>query len=211
MGASCYDRRLVALGETWKVWAELGRSLTGERWAVATRCAGWDVASVYAHHSRFPLALSAAPPPPAPVPGRPLSAPEVLRGYNRPGGVAEASAGAVEKAAVDEAARVTRAELVERFAVLGPTAAAGLRAADPALIVAWPSVETGVHLGEAVRIVVMEATVHLLDVQRALGMPPAVPEVALDETARLLAEVAPAVDLIEAATGRGGAPFPVLR
>lgn len=45
----------------------------------------------------------------------------------------------------------------------------------------------------------LEATVHLLDVQRALGCPPAVPPQALNDTAQLLAELAPAVEFIEAA------------
>ncbi|MCU1683205.1 MAG: hypothetical protein JWQ81_3944 [Amycolatopsis sp.] len=65
---------------------------------------------------------------------------------------------------------------------------------------------------EALRIVLLEATVHLLDVQRALGRAPIVPEAALDETARLLVEVAPAVEFIEAATGRSSSsPLPILR
>jgi hypothetical protein len=65
---------------------------------------------------------------------------------------------------------------------------------------------------EALRIVVLEATVHLLDVQRALGHPPAVPAQALQDTAQLLTELTPAVELIEAATGRSTqSPFPVLR
>jgi hypothetical protein len=67
-------------------------------------------------------------------------------------------------------------------------------------------------LGEGVRIVLLEATVHLLDVQRALGQPPELPDTALAHTASLLAEVTPGVELIEVATGRSAAsPFPVLR
>jgi hypothetical protein len=73
-------------------------------------------------------------------------------------------------------------------------------------------VPSGVLLGEGLRIVLLEATVHLLDVQRALGQPPEVPGAALAHTASLLAEVAPGVELVEAATGRSAAsPFPVLR
>jgi hypothetical protein len=53
---------------------------------------------------------------------------------------------------------------------------------------------------------------HLLDVQRALGQPPELPDTALAHTASLLAEMAPGVELIEVATGRSAtAPFPVLR
>ncbi|MGH4007470.1 MAG: hypothetical protein ACRDTH_04765 [Pseudonocardiaceae bacterium] len=58
----------------------------------------------------------------------------------------------------------------------------------------------------------MEATVHLLDIQRALDHPPVVPPPALQATVQLLAELAPAIELIEAATGRSThSPLPVLR
>jgi hypothetical protein len=57
----------------------------------------------------------------------------------------------------------------------------------------------------------MEATVHLLDLQRALGRPPDVPADGLAHTTAVLAAMAPPVDFIEAATGRTTADlFPVL-
>jgi hypothetical protein len=69
-----------------------------------------------------------------------------------------------------------------------------------------------ITLVEALRIVLMEATVHLLDLQRALDHPPVVPMQALQETVHLLAELAPAVEFVEAATGRSThSPLPVLR
>jgi hypothetical protein len=53
--------------------------------------------------------------------------------------------------------------------------------------------------------------VHLLDLQHALGRPADVPAGGLAHTASLLAEMAPPVDFIEAATGRRPADlFPVL-
>ncbi|WP_433868508.1 hypothetical protein [Saccharopolyspora sp. CA-218241] len=65
---------------------------------------------------------------------------------------------------------------------------------------------------EAIRIVLMESVVHLLDVLDALGRAPEVAPAALRETAHLLAEVAEPVGLIEAATGRSSrSPLPVLR
>ncbi|HSS81995.1 MAG TPA: hypothetical protein VLK24_12480, partial [Gaiellaceae bacterium] len=86
------------------------------------------------------------------------------------------------------------------------------RTARPDLVVPWPPAPSGVTLGEGLRIILMEATIHLLDVQRALGQPPALPGTALAYTASLLAEVAQGVELIEAATGRSDtSPFPVLR
>ncbi|MEU4236268.1 hypothetical protein [Actinoplanes sp. NPDC026619] len=54
-------------------------------------------------------------------------------------------------------------------------------------------------------------TVHLLDVQRALGRTPEAPEAGLACTAAVIARIAPAIDLIEAATGRASTDlFPVL-
>jgi len=100
--------------------------------------------------------------------------------------------------------------LVDRFGVAGPAAVEALRAADPAAPVPWATF--AVTLNEVLGIAVMEASVHLLDLQRALGQPPEVPADALAVTVRLLAEVAPAVEFIEAATGRTKTmPLPVIR
>lgn len=208
-----YSGRVEALGSTWQAWGNIGASLTESQWSAGTRCRGWDVACLYAHHSRVPWRWSVWPPRKPERPGSsPLTAVEVLRSYNSPGGVASTAAPAVASAAVAEAAQHARAEFVERFTVLGPTVIDQLRTADPDYVMGQPAVDAGMTLREVLRIVLMEATVHLLDVQRALDLDPAVPDAALAETSSLLAEVAPAVELIEAATGRSTAPpFPVVR
>lgn len=208
-----YPHRLDVLEQTWQVWSQLGGSLSETQWSAASRCPGWDVACLYAHHSQFLLALSAPPPPAPEVSSRPpQSAVQVLRAFNAPGGVASTAAPAVADQAAREAARHKPAELAERFTRLGPVAIRRLRTARPDLVVPWPPAPSGVMLGEGLRIMLMEATVHLLDVQRALGQPPSLPDAALAQTASLLAEVAPGVELIEAATGRSAtSPFPVLR
>jgi hypothetical protein len=158
------------------------------------------------------LALSAAPPPAPEVSGQPQSAVQVLRGFNAPGGVASTAAPAVADQAARDAAQHQPAELAERFTGLGPVVIRRLRTARPDLVVPWPPTPSGVMLGEGLRIILLEATVHLLDVQRALGQPPELPDTALAHTASLLAEVAPGVELIEVATGRSAtSPFPVLR
>lgn len=96
--------------------------------------------------------------------------------------------------------------------VHGPRALQRLRQAEATTVVPWPLSGAVITLVEALRIVLMEATVHLLDLQRALGHPPVVPTPALQDTVQLLAELAPAVELIEAATGRSThSPLPVLR
>jgi hypothetical protein len=67
-------------------------------------------------------------------------------------------------------------------------------------------------LSEAISIGILEATVHLLDLQRALGVPPEVPPAGLEHTVGLLAEMTPPVGFVELATGRSEVEvFPVLR
>jgi len=207
-----YRTRLDALDETWQAWGELGESLTDEQWSTPTRCTGWDVAAVYAHHSACPLAMSEPPPLVETAAEQPLTAVEILRRFNSPGGVAHSMAETVAEVAVADVGTHTRRELVERFVGRGPRVLHQLRAARPTLVLPWPASGGVTTLVEALRIVLMEATVHLLDIQRALDYPPGVPDLALADTARLLAEVAPAVEFIEAATGRStDSPLPVLR
>ena len=214
MVGDVYRRRLDALEQTWQAWAELGRGLTEQQWSTPTRCPGWDVACVYAHVSMFPLEMS-VPPPPAPVDqpvGLPVTAVQLLGQYNTPTGVATTMAPTIADNAVIEAAQHSRAQLVQRFTVHGPRAIQRLRTTAATTVGPWPPSGVLITLVEALRIVLLEATVHLLDLQRALGHSPAVPVAALRGTAQLLAELAPAVELIEAATGRSRhCPFPVLR
>jgi uncharacterized protein (TIGR03083 family) len=205
-----YLDRVDTLERIWQIWAELGDSLAEQQWSAATRCPGWDVAAVYAHYSVFPLMMNAALPE-GPV-GEPVTAVEIIRRFNAPDGAAHTMAETVAEGAVSEAAAHTRRELVDRFSVHGPRALQRLRQTEASTAMPWPVSGAFVTLVEALRIVLMEATVHLLDVQRALGHPPVVPEPALRETVQLLAELAPAVELIEAATGRSThSPLPVLR
>jgi hypothetical protein len=153
-----------------------------------------------------------APLPPWDAQGQPMTAGEVLRRFNAPNGLAHTVAETVAAQVVSEATAHTRTALVERFTVHGPQALRRLRQAKPTLVVPWPDSDVVITLREALRIVVLEATVHLLDVQRALGQPPVVPPLALKDTVQLLAELASAVEFIEAATGRSThSPLPVLR
>lgn len=197
-----YLDRLDALEQTWQVWAQLGDDLTEEQWSTATRCPGWDVAAVYAHHSAFPLALSTLPPPPDSPVGELVTAVELLRRLNAPDGVAHTIAKTVADQAVSQAAAHTRRELVDRFSVHGPRALHKLRQTKATAAGPWPHSDALITPVEALRIVLLEATVHLLDIQRALDHPPVVPKPALQDTVQLLAELAPAAELIEAATGR---------
>ena len=78
---------------------------------------------------------------------------------------------------------------MERFERDGPAALQVLRAAGPVTVEYF--VAGTIPLAEAVRIGVMEATVHLVDVQRAVGATPAVPDAALALTRDLLVAMPP--------------------
>ncbi|MEV4695105.1 maleylpyruvate isomerase N-terminal domain-containing protein [Micromonospora echinospora] len=40
------------LGDLWRVWGAWGADLDEAQWTAPTRCAGWDVAALYAHVSQ---------------------------------------------------------------------------------------------------------------------------------------------------------------
>lgn len=209
--AGPHHDRTDALEAIWTTWARTAETLGAADWSRPSRCAGWDVAALYAHVGLFPFAVHNAPSPPA-DPGVPLTAVEILRGFNAPGGVAHAMAAGVADAAVRSAADTGPDGLRRIFADDAPRAVGVVREHDPGEPVPWPAADGVTTWGEAVRIVLLESTVHLLDVLDALGRPPQVPAPALRETAHLLAELADPVTLVEAATGRTTTTvFPVLR
>jgi uncharacterized protein (TIGR03083 family) len=206
-----YRARVDALEAVWARWAAVGRDLTDAQWSAATRCAGWDMAALFAHVGLFPRAVAEPPPVPEGA-GVPITAVDILRGCNAPSGVAHAIADQVATAAVTLAADLGRPALVALFAEAGPRGIAALRLQPADGPVPWPGADAVTTWVEAVRIVLVESVVHLLDVLDGLGLPPDVPADALRETAHVLAEIAEPVAFVEAATGRSPtSPLPVLR
>lgn len=206
-----YRDRVDALDAVWVCWARTAGTLTGEGWARPSRCAGWDVAALYAHVGLFPHAMRNAPPLPA-EPGVGLTAAAILRGFNAPDGVAHEMAAEVADGAVRLAAETGPDGLRRIFTEDAPQAVGVLREHACGDRVPWPAAAGMTTWGEAVRIVLLESTVHLLDVLDALGRASEVPPTALRETVHLLAEVADPVALVETATGRTATPvFPLLR
>lgn len=201
-----YRERIDALEAVWRQWAEVGGGLADVEWSRPSRCAGWDVAALFAHVGLFPHAVLD---PPQAHGGEPVTAVAILRGFNAPSGVAHTMADQVADAAVARAAQVGRPGLVAVFADVGPRAIAALRGRPADGCVPWAAAVT--TWAEATRIVLMESVVHLLDVLDALARVPDVPAEALRETAHLLADLADPVAFIEGATGRADSPLPVLR
>src|SRR5436309_1903383 len=44
-----FGQRIDALDAVWRRWAEVGGGLTDADWSAPSRCAGWDVAALFAH------------------------------------------------------------------------------------------------------------------------------------------------------------------
>ncbi len=206
-----YQERVDALAAYWQRWAALGATLSDDQWSAGSRCTGWDVAALYAHVGPFATAV-AEPPPPPEAGGDPVTAVDILRGFNVSGGAAHAMADELAGYAVSMAAELGRPALLAFFADDGPRGIAALRGQAPDARVPWPGAAAVTTWGEAVRIVLMEAVVHLLDVLDALHLPADVPPAGLRDTAHLLADLADPVEFVNAASGRTTPTvLPVLR
>jgi uncharacterized protein (TIGR03083 family) len=191
------------------VWAEHGRAMTDEQWGRPTRLGTWDVRSLYAHAGSWPFAFTSLVDRVRDAEPTHATAAALLRDFNAPDGVAHRLRDWSAARAREDAAKYSTAQLVEQFASAGPRAITTARQLGPVAVDYFG--QAILRLDEAVRIGVMEATVHLLDLQCALGQPPNVPADGLAHTTALLAEMAPPVNFIEAATGRSAADlFPVL-
>jgi uncharacterized protein (TIGR03083 family) len=204
------EDRLTALGLLWAAWEHQGRGLAADQWQQPTRLGDWTVRMLYAHAASWPVGFAHLVGQVRQVAPTHASAAELLGEFNQPGGIATRQADRVAAAAREDAAAYTPAQLIEPFAVTGPQAIA--RARELGSVVVDYFGRAMLALDEAVSIGILEATVHLLDLQRALEVPPDVLGAGLEHTVGLLATMTPPVDFIELATGRSQvALFPVLR
>jgi len=203
------EDRLTTLESLWSVWADNGRAMTGEQWALPTRLGGWDVRSLYAHAAFWPSAFTGLVGQVRDAEPTHATAAALLRDFNAPDGVAHRLRDWNAASARADATTFSTEQMIERFAGAGPRAIAAARRLGPVAVDYFG--QAILRLDEVVSIGVLEATVHLLDLQRALDRPADVPAGGLAHTTSLLAEMAPPVDFIEAATGRRAAEiFPVL-
>lgn len=201
-----------AIESVWRAWADLGRGLNDQQWSQPTRLGSWTVRDTYAHVTMFPPAIvQSAQWPSSSKPLTHATAGELLRDWNRPGGLAHQSAEHVAEAATQDE-RSTE-ELVEQFATVGPHAIEVLRTTDLTRPLDYAG-DTVLPQGEIARIVVLESVVHYFDIAAALDLPRPGPlnHDPIRLTTQLLAENADPVTFIEVATGRAATPvFPVMR
>ena len=204
------EDRLTTLGLLWAAWEHQGRELSADQWQRPTRLGDWTVRMLYAHAAGWPVGFAHLVGQVRQVAPTHASAAELLGEFNRPGGIATSQADRVAAAAREDAAAYTPAQLIEPFSETGPQAIATARRLGSVMVDYFG--RAMLPLAEAVSIGILEATVHLLDLQRALELPPDVPPAGLEHTVGLLAEMTPPVDFIELATGRSQVGlFPVLR
>lgn len=203
------EERLDILDALWSVWAGTGRALTDEDWRRPTRLGDWDLRSLWAHAAQWPFGLPLLLDRVMDAPATCPTAAELLAAFNAPGGVAHTLRAQIATSGRDAAANYPTSQLIDQFATTGPRALAAARTLGPVRVDYFGLAV--LPLAEAVSIGILETTVHLLDVQRALGATPDVPSSALAHTAGLLARIPSPVDFIEAATGRAPSDlFPVL-
>jgi hypothetical protein len=115
----------------------------------------------------------------------------LLGDFYRPGGIATSQADRVA-GAQEDAARP--AQLIKSFAVTGPQAITTARRLGPVVVDYFG--RAMLALEEVVSIGILDATVPLLDLQRALGLPPTVPAAGIEHTVGPLAHMTPPVDFI---------------
>lgn len=203
------DDRLTTLDALWQVWATIGAGLTDDDWQRPTRLDDWDVRSLWAHSASWPFGFSmlvGRVTEAAPTHG---TAADLLAEFNAPDGIANTTRDSVAANGREDATKYTTEQMIGQFTATGPQAIAVARKLGPVAIDYFG--RAVLPLEEVVSIGIVEATVHLLDVQRALGRAPDVPAAGLAHTAAVIAQIAPPVEFIESTTGRASTDlFPVM-
>lgn len=192
------------LAGAWERWGQRCADLTATQWRTTTRCESWDVQSLVAHVC--PEATTFDELAKARIDGAPAvtDAAEMLRIFNRPDGVANATANQIAERAVLEASTLTPPTAAARFV----EAAARLRrmpemARAGETVIRYPIVGS-TTLGVVAEVALMEATVHLLDLADAIGGVAPSPT-ALAATRDLLIAVPDPTAAVEALAGRAPA------
>jgi uncharacterized protein (TIGR03083 family) len=203
------DDDFDVLVELWQRWCDLGQRLDDERWVRPTRCEGWTVADVFAHVSQGIAGLEGLATRRV-VEGSAeyRSAAALLRALKPAPDVAAELAEVTARRATDDASGISRQELVARFCRDSAQAVRQARLQRGATVDYFRHGTTTMEASVHIRIV--EAAIHLLDVDDALDEEIDVPDAALRRAIDFLVEMTPARAFIEFASGRSDVhPFPV--
>lgn len=203
------DSSAEILHRCWTEWADRLAALEPGQWEAPTRCGTWTVHALAVHAAPDPDLLGSLPGATLAGEAAVADAARLLRGFNQPGGVAEAMADQVASAATAATGTMAPEQVVDAFRRSAAIVASP--ALRPEEVVPHPVVGS-VTVSVLTDVAVMEATVHLLDLVAAVGGEPPAPD-ALAHTSALLARVADPVRFIEAAAGRAepASVLPVIR
>jgi uncharacterized protein (TIGR03083 family) len=195
---------IAILADLWARWRQSGYRLAGEQWSGPTRLERWRVRDLYAHVARGIPTFGNLLASPAGTPAEVSYAAGYFARLRGP-----ASADQVARTAVQFAADTGDAALADLFGRPATEVLATAAALGPETVLASIAGPIRLHSYLVTRIV--EATVHLLDLQHALGAATMVPEPALLRTVRVLVRLIPNEAFIDLATGRSTDPvLPVL-
>jgi uncharacterized protein (TIGR03083 family) len=200
-----YQDNTLALSDLWDSWADIGSNLTQEQWTLPTRCEDWDVQALFAHVSTGVGGLLSLLNE-RKVDSEPdlVRATDIIHAVKPSPEVAEKLALRVSAMAIKDAHSQDPASLVERFR----------NGREVCLLAQQHLGDVADYFGRghatiagSVDLRVVEAAVHLLDLQASLGLPAKLPDSGMAVTMEFLVGLLPAVDFIEAATGRKAAQF----
>ena len=189
------------LGSLWSVWASYGAALTSAQWDAPTRLSPWTVRALFAHTAQWPHWLTYVVTQTRDTPPTHASGADLLRSFNAPGGVATSARSQVADKAVDDGTKFTPAQMTDAFATVGPQALRSARSLGDRVVVDYLGMGQ-LPVAEVLTIGIVEATVHLLDLERALGVEPTVPAAGLAHTAAALTAMTDPVAFVEGLTGR---------
>jgi len=186
------------LADAWERWARRCAELTAEQWATPTRCTPWDVRALVAHLCPDPAMFDRIEAMTTEGTANVSYAADLLRRFNEPGGIAHTAADSVAEQAVADAETLTPDAVVTRF-----TESARILRRTPvssATVVEYPAIRS-TTLAVITEVMLMEATVHLLDLADAVGgVQPSEP--ALAATRDLLIAVPDPTAAVEVLAGR---------
>src|SRR6266702_8693118 len=128
------DDRVAMLDVLWSAWRQQGETLTDERWDRPTRLGTWNVRSLYAHASAWPLGFSKLLGRIHDVEPTHPTAAALLRDFNGPDGIAKRGADEVAARARERAASYSAAQMIEQFSNTGTAAIAKARQLGPVVV-----------------------------------------------------------------------------
>lgn len=183
------------LADLWRSWSECGDRLDADSWERFTRLPGWTVRDLFAHVARSVHILRDADRLPVGTVAEVESPAEYYRSFHESVMFA--------KQEVDRAARMTAAragsDLVRWLRDDGPKALEAAKAETDRCI---RTVAGSMSIGNYVVTRIVEAAVHLLDLNDCIEMAPLPKSVAVRRVVDVLVELEGVVQYVERASGR---------